>query len=347
MKRVLINEGAESRNMSAAKHYLYKLGFDEAKALKFIGAVKTDIPNVRLQKCKFILGVVRMAKEGQLTDGPSILALNKTLKLVANETHVNEYNQDLNGMSCEELVNRFKGAAVQDLQDRKAQTGNQKFSGQSDYNIVRITSFEEAESYGDYVDWCVTHDDDMYNNYTHGGMGLFYFCLKNGFENVEEVKGEGCPLDEYGLSMIAVSVNEDGSCNTITCRWNHANGGNDNIMTDVELSKVINRDFYKTFLPYSPEEIRKKRSEIVGLFKQWVSNEDCFYNIDDDYYSASYGYCNVDNTDGELRDENDEPYYDSYGNIKDEVTKFIIIQSDFCDIIEDIIGSDKYMIYDI
>ncbi len=58
----LLTEGAESRNMSAAKHYLYdKMGYNEQKAMQFIGSVKTDIPNSRLAKCKFMLGLARMA----------------------------------------------------------------------------------------------------------------------------------------------------------------------------------------------------------------------------------------------------------------------------------------------
>ena len=54
--------------------------------------------------------------------------------------------------------------------------------------------------------------------------------------------------------MIAVSVNEDGSLNTCTCRWNHSNGGNDNIMTTQQISQLLGVNFYQTFLPVTEEE---------------------------------------------------------------------------------------------
>ena len=78
---------------------------------------------------------------------------------------------------------------------------------------------------------------------------MFYICLKNGFENVPEKIGEGCPLDEYGLSMLAVCVDENGECKTVTCRWNHNNGGNDDIMSTEELSRLLGVNFYEVFKP--------------------------------------------------------------------------------------------------
>ena len=99
----------------------------------------------------------------------------------------------------------------------------------------------------------------MYNSYTKDGIGLFYFCLKDGFENVQKVEGEGCPLDEYGKSMIAISVNDDGSLNTATCRWNHDNGGNDNIFKDAkEVSQFFGVNFFDTFKPRSVDELLAK-----------------------------------------------------------------------------------------
>ena len=72
------------------------------------------------------------------------------------------------------------------------------------------------------------------------------------------VQPDGCPLNDYGLSMIATSVDEDGMCNTITCRWNHDNNGNDNIMTPMQLSKLIGRNYYQVFKPYTKEELYAK-----------------------------------------------------------------------------------------
>ena len=48
------------------------------------------------------------------------------------------------------------------------------------------------------------------------------------------------PLDDYGLSMLSIIVNENGELAYCTCRWNHDSGGSDNIMNAVEISKVVN-----------------------------------------------------------------------------------------------------------
>ena len=313
----IILEGAESRNMGLAKHYLYdKRGMDEPQAMRTIGAIKTDIPNVRLAKCKFILGVTRLFCNGELSDGSSITSINKYLRYIASDAHVNEYNQNLNGLSLGDIESRFSSVAKGDLEADKERINQQEFdSSSSQYKIVNIDSFDEASKYGEYTDWCVTHYDDMYDSYTHNGLGRFYFCLKDGFENVPMEKGEGCPLDEYGLSMIAVSVDEDGSCNTITCRWNHDNGGGDNIMTPQELSEIIGMNFYKVFLPYSKEEIAEKKKEIVNIiydvYKDFVSEDfgymhtfddelNSYYNDEEDAYYDDDGY-EIDDTDNESR----------------------------------------------
>ena len=313
----IILEGAESRNMGLAKHYLYdKRGMDEPQAMRTIGAIKTDIPNVRLAKCKFILGVTRLFCNGELSDGSSITSINKYLRYIASDAHVNEYNQNLNGLSLGDIESRFSSVAKGDLEADKERINQQEFdSSSSQYKIVNIDSFDEASKYGEYTDWCVTHYDDMYDSYTHNGLGRFYFCLKDGFENVPREKGEGCPLDEYGLSMIAVSVNEDGSCNTITCRWNHDNGGGDNIMTPQELSEIIGMNFYKVFLPYSEKEIAEKKKELVymiyDVYKEFVSEDfgymhtfddelNSHYNDEEDAYYDDDGY-EIDDTDNESR----------------------------------------------
>lgn len=107
----------------------------------------------------------------------------------------------------------------------------------------------------------------MYDSYTAEGDNIFYFCLKDGFENIQPEMGENCPKDEYGLSMIAVSVCPDGSLNTATCRWNHNNGGDDNIFTTEEISQIIGRNFYQTFLPPSPEDIKEiKKQKLMNYY---------------------------------------------------------------------------------
>ena len=123
------------------------------------------------------------------------------------------------------------------------------FNSTSDYDIVPINSFEEARRYGRFTSWAITRSRDMFDNYTEDGLIQFYFCLRNGFQDEEPVASEGCPLDSYGLSMLAVSVDEDGRINTCTCRWNHENGGNDYMMDSRQLSRLLNVDVSDVMRP--------------------------------------------------------------------------------------------------
>lgn len=295
LSKLLLSEGVESKNMRAAKHYLYdNMHCSENEAMNIIGNIKTDIPNSRLGKCKFMLAMVRMFHTGEFSNGSTITDINKTLKYVASNAHINEYDQNLNGLTAEQIIQRFTTIAYDSLEQDKQDVSSQQYNEQSSrYMIVRIDCFEDAEDYASFVSWCVTQDEYMYNSYTHNGTGVFYFCLRDGYEFEEEVIGENCPLDDYGLSMIAVSINSDGSCNTITCRWNHDNGGNDSIMTPKELSQVVQRNFYETFKPLTTEEIENKRREILARVKEELEEETEYYGVEETcepyVYDPDYG----------------------------------------------------------
>ena len=248
----IITESQESKSISQAKRLVMdRLHYTEQQADEFVRvSLRNDIPVLRTpQGGKFILGVTRMYIDGDLRSANDISNLNATLKLVASDAHINEYDRNLNGIGAYDLIQRFSKAMTDNLEMDKKDINNMSFNGQSEYNIVRIDSFEQAQEYGRYTSWCVTHYEDMFDSYTSNGFNQFYFCLRNGFENEKPIAGENCPLDSYGLSMIAISVNENGMLNTCTCRWNHDNGGDDNIMNTKEISNVIRLPFYRVFKP--------------------------------------------------------------------------------------------------
>ena len=280
----LLMEDKEGKNLAKARHYLQNNGYSPEQSQQIVDSIRTDIPNSRLQQCKFILGVARLYLDGQLNNGQAIAELNKTLKYIASDAHVNEYDNNLNNESLQVLVNRFKGVAKDDLQQSMDKSNARQLTINQDYNIVPIDNSEEAAKYGKYTSWCVTHQSNMYDSYTNNGTGRFYFCLRNGFEKEPKVEGEGCPLDRYGLSMIAVSVTMEGEVNTITCRWNHDMGGNDNIMTIEQLEDLLGRNFYQTFKPYSREELHAKGiilfDEVQGLLDSGKKTEEIFDSVD-------------------------------------------------------------------
>lgn len=310
-KVIYINENQKERlfenragkNMNLGKNYLMQQGMSQEQALQVIGSIKHDIPNARMGEQKFMLGLCRLYMSGELRDSSAINRLNQMLKYVASDAHINEYDSNLNNLTANEIIERFSGIRNSSIDQEKEMLGNKQYSN-SDYTIVRIPDFETASQYGDYTSWCVTHNENMYESYTNNSTGIFYFCLKNGFENVQEIKGEDCPLDEYGLSMIAVSVDEDGAPNTITCRWNHDNGGNDNIMTPEEVSDIIGKSFYDAFPPRMTEEERKQKFDAdIELFKEAMywrhETMEYYYNDEDELVTDD--------------DENEFEYHSNYG----------------------------------
>ena len=251
-KCYLITENAKNNNMKSARRYLEeKLGWDNEQIMDFFGKMQHDIPNVRMNNCKYFLGVTRMIMEKQLTDGESIMKLNSILKYINNDESLNSsFDRNLNGLTFEKLSEQTTEGMEQAYKSERERLGSTDFGERNtSYNIVKINNFKEASEYSKFTSWCVTHDDEAFDSYTNNGICVFYFCLKDGFESIPEKIGENCPLDEYGLSMLAVCVNENGECNSITCRWNDNNGGNGNIMSTEELSRLLGVNFYEVFKP--------------------------------------------------------------------------------------------------
>ena len=140
-----------------------------------------------------------------------------------------ELNEDLNGLSYDELYTTI-GSKMRIDAYKKWSNGedeNQKKNVFGEYTVIPINGYEDASKYSQYTSWCVTQGAHHYNSYTNDGS-QFFFCLKNGFEGVKRIKGEGCPLDEYGLSMVSVLIRPNGDIKHITTRWNHDNNGEDN-----------------------------------------------------------------------------------------------------------------------
>ena len=303
----LLNESQESTSQKEAIRYIeQKKGWSHEEADNFVRVeLRHDIPSLRDKKiAKFTLGVTRMFFDGEINNERIINDLNKTLKLLS--AHLNEYDRNLNGLSAQELINRFKQVRLDNANAERAEIDSMNFSGNSNYTIVPINSFEEAEKYYEYTNpdsrWCLTYIDEMFDDYTKDGINQIYFCLQNGFENVPRQVGDKAPLDEYGLSMLSIIVNEDGGLAYCTTRWNHKNGGSDSAMSAKEVSQVVGVNFYNTFKP------NNKWANIIETVKQRLANgespEDLFDYVDDfeDGFALveCCGKCNFINQEGQL-----------------------------------------------
>lgn len=140
-----------------------------------------------------------------------------------------DFDEDLNGLSLDGLKEQIgKELRQHNISNwLKNINDGDSFSQTGEYTIKRIPNYEAANQYASYVDWCITYGENHYRSYTGAGE-QFFFCLKNGFENVERKVGDNCPLDEYGLSMVSVCIRPDGTPTYITTRWNHAHNGENN-----------------------------------------------------------------------------------------------------------------------
>lgn len=272
----LITESQESKSIEAAKRLLIQTGrFDEQQADWMVRyALRKDMPvfSRNPRAGKFIQGVVRMYVNQQIQDATTILKLDDTLRIVSTNEYINQYDRNLNGVSPQELINTF-APIIDDANNRmREEVGSMTFEGGNGYTIVPIMSYRQATEYEEYNEWCLSQTDyngrRSYDSYTCDGLCQLYFCLKDGFEGIQPVVGENAPLDEYGLSMIAVCVDEQGNLRSCTTRWNHENGGSDKAMNPVQISKVIGLNFYEVFKPHS--ELTESVKKCLTLLKEEV-----------------------------------------------------------------------------
>lgn len=252
-------ESQESKSIDEAKKLVMReLGYTRENADKYVrNYVRSKCPASRNVAAKFILGLTRLIISHELDSERDCVDFNKTLEIIAS-THINEYDRNLNNESADTLIDRFS-EMIDTMPDKdEEEITNMNISGKSRYKIYKVDTFEKAREFSKYTTWCVTESPEAYERYTAGESGLFYIFVRDDFKEVEKTPGEDTPLDDYGLSMIATCVNYDGSCNTITCRWNHFNGGNDSVMTPEELSKIVNMNYYKVCLPFTDKELEEK-----------------------------------------------------------------------------------------
>ena len=286
LERFLLLESKKDKT----KRMLRSKGYDNPSEI--INAVKHDFSELEHSKrpaYKFLYGICRMYADKEFQNVNDISTMNGMLKTISEEPHLSEYDENLNGLSKDEIFQRFRPIQKKEAEDEINFVKRMKFTGDSDYEIVKIDSYQDASKYKSYTSWCVTQNSSHFESYSSDGMNQFYFCLKKGFENIEK-DNKDAPLNEYGLSMISVCVDYNGMPLYITTRYNHEFDGENNkdLCSPRQVSEVINMNFFEVFKPskkgekfnkYKIQEKLENGEDINSLFDKVNKITNDFYLV--------------------------------------------------------------------
>lgn len=262
----------ESRKRTAARKWLrMNKKMSVVESVREEKRIKNSLTNYGVAEFKFVEGITRIVSNSSL-DNEELNEFDGFLNLIGSDAHMDEYDGNLNNLGFADIKERFASKKEYHLEEDKVRSKQKQRVKNDSYRIVKIDTPEEASKYANYTSWCVTTSEHMYGQYTGNGIGRFFFCLKDGFENVPKTSGPDAPLDEYGLSMIAVSVGIDGSSHTITCRWNHDCNGNDSVMSVEQLEDLLGMSFYEAFPPFTKEELHAKGKYMLEEIKDEMNN---------------------------------------------------------------------------
>ena len=246
---MVIREDREGKNMKLARNAIRKYCKDatsEDRVWDILNETRYDIPFSRIYDCKYLCGVIRLVhKEGLGTMEMDVI--NDILEVLSKDKRLaSAYNNDFNGLYYEDLKFKFYDY-IQRLMNDERISINTTQNTASQYSIVPVNTYDDVRKFLPYTEWCITKSEIDLKHYTNHGQ-KFYICLKNGFEDVQAIKTDKYPLDEYGLSMIAVSVYPNGRLATCTTRWNEASMGNRSLNVQ-QISSLIGLNFYNVFKP--------------------------------------------------------------------------------------------------
>lgn len=290
----LLCENQAAKSMGQAKNLvMQELNYTNEKAEEFVRKkIRDEIPVLHDPKaCKFILGVTRLVLDRQIRTYDDLCMINKIVRFASFDEFIGQFTKDLDGMSLSQLKDTFAPVFKEYVKISKSQLEKVTFSRNKDYIVVRIDSFKQAQKCAPYCQWCICHYGHRWDEYTANGRNQFYFCLRNDYKKVEKTQGETFPYDNYGMSMIAVSVSSDGTINSSTTRWNHGNNANDDMFSEIDLSKLLGLNFYTIFLPNNKferninESVDKNKLRGLDSLQYDIKYNEGLDDEDEGYYS--------------------------------------------------------------
>ena len=267
LKVMRLSEGkliTENQNDKKANDYLKNIvGItDFEKIRKFIMDIYEAIPNSRLNRGYFLLGIVRLIHE----NGNKFKATKMNNILYNIKKQEIYMDRNLNGLSYDKLVEKFYiPEEVQEVDGVKKirQVAN-------GYTIKHIETFDEMRMSCD-GEWCISYANDVWYEIVEECHECIYLVeniemVNSVDENSEEWEdasekmsdpddssdfgryGSGqAPYDTYGLSRFVVMVHP--SYISVYSRWNIPNCLDGNFLNKQQLEDLLGLPFDEAF-PY-------------------------------------------------------------------------------------------------
>ena len=148
--------------------------------------------------------------------------------------------------------------------NQKALVRSLMLTPNQDYTIKRITNFQEMQAYypltPSHSPWCVAYSEKKFDAFSANGTNSIYVVLHHDYKSINETVGTqrslsflqaidkepSSPYDDYGLSMLLLVTNPEGSLIYCTSRWNHTfKQSSHDYLNEYEISMLTGRNFYK------------------------------------------------------------------------------------------------------
>jgi len=213
-------------------------------------------------------GIARIAV-GELRLGLSVnhikeLSEFKKILTLMYESDSRNYDNNLNNESYSSLHQQYTAKLKLAEDTLRAKVNSLSLHPNQDYTIKRINSFEEMQEFYTYTSysspWCLAYSEKKYDSFSSYGSNNIYVILHNDYKNINEsattqrclsylrdiVKEPSPPYDDYGLSMLLLVINQEGSLIYSTSRWNHSfKHSSHDYLNECEISKLTGRNFYE------------------------------------------------------------------------------------------------------
>lgn len=252
-----------------------------------LGKTKKDVIN----DCKYDYGFCKLYINEILLGGKDNVI--ETLQMIICFLRNNpKFLETINGFNYNSFtLSELEQVTEQNIKEWRADKFNRyRHLGvanvRQDYYICKVTKTWELQNFklpdNRVIDlrqysqnWCIATKSSYINGYI-GNNGVFYICVHKDFDKIESNSNTSSnfPLDEYGLSLIAISVSRSGDIQTVTTRWNHAGGAGDHSMTDDQLARFFNADPYQLFTPLNETELQNNGVMSIETILQHIQEKD-------------------------------------------------------------------------